>query len=56
MQYLPDFDEIGEMRAERYIEGNKIRCVQCGELKEFEEVEPTSADPYAAPICRVCLG
>jgi hypothetical protein len=58
-EYLPDPEELGEMRAERYdaenSKGDQIRCVQCREYKNYSVMSPSSADPYSPPICPECL-
>lgn len=53
-EHVPDFHERGEARAERRIEGGKVRCVGCKGLFDFNEVECSSVDPYSAAICRKC--
>jgi hypothetical protein len=57
--YIPDPDELGEMRAEAYDfenrVGDKIRCVECRELRPEGEMLPSSADPYSPPICSECV-
>lgn len=52
---IPDPIERGEARVEKYIEGDKARCIGCQQLFPFDEVECSTPDPYSAPICKKCI-
>lgn len=59
--HLPDANEAGESRAERWADaylktiGGKtyFRC-DCGSIVSLESAVPRSPDPYSIPVCRRC--
>ena len=58
MTYIPDPIERGEQRAEASHEmrDGKIRCVECRDFFDENDMTTASPDPYAPPVCFGCLG
>lgn len=55
-EYLPDFHECGEARAEQYmLPDGKVKCAGCGGAFDACNVQGSSVDPYSAPVCDACL-
>ena len=56
--HIPDPIEQMENMAERWaddnIKGNEFKC-GCGKWTPLSEAQPSSANPYAQPICGECF-
>lgn len=54
--HLPDIHELGESKAESFIEGEGLKCLACGKVFKYNETTWFSSgpSPYAAPICKEC--
>jgi hypothetical protein len=56
-EYIPDPVELSERRIDRYLdtmEGDNIRCVNCGKMVPIDSVVMMSPDPDGPPVCEAC--
>lgn len=54
--HLPDIHEVGEANAERYMQGEGLKCAACGKIFNAGDTTwfPSGPSPYAPPICEKC--
>lgn len=60
MTYIPDPEELSEMKAERLAselraDDTGMDCVDCGQHTPWNDLHPASASPDAPPVCGECL-
>ncbi len=57
--YIPDPIELGEMRAERWLDNAEqpdgtVKC-SCGRFCSLWDLAPVSDNPYSKGVCPDCL-